>query len=678
MSDTNAMWDDPYSNIKAVAVFDREDTFVGLRGKRGEVIDLAYAQEIAEPGGSALVGHGGGTVEQALQAHADALANVEGNLNFTTLQQATLPVADTDLMLIRQGASNKKVDVSVIRSEFASDAVAAKNAAEAARDAAFVNANVYASTSAGLAAVADGVQFQVVSGDEIIRYVRTNSTTATEVARYPAASAVIGLKYTATNRLINSTLTTSDSWSATNGTINSATGGELTFTASAKLGYCRCVSTPLGTIGDVYYVAAKIKATSADVKLLSFATGTNLFSVPHSGSGSYELLAATAAIPVVAQPDVRVYDYRTSGWDAVQLKEPVVVNLTTLFGAGNEPTATEFQAMLAASNSGSTFFASTLLLDLIKGSKVYAPTDPQISRSRPMYVDITSGVLNVIFRYGPDMDMRAKFGQAKVNNLFDFIGLYKISNTSAAVSQSISAGSALMTANTDWFGPYQVAAVANADGDAVNLSFTGGNHGYDGTGSLSTAATASQLSLEFWVDGRKVTSYSGLATTLEVRWLNGITAYNTRKADGSGRQVFTESWEMRFDGRAFRCKNTIKFLEAANWVRYYGLQAQTNAWPGTILFRSGANRQLNAVGAGSNAGSKTATSIELANGTDRAEIFIDRNIDLGRAELLGTATDNAFESGAKVYTRMVGGSTPLSVAAGDTFTLEGGYRFWGV
>lgn len=56
MSDTNAMWDDPYSNSKAVAVFDREDTFVGLRGKRGEVIELADAQEIAEPGGSALVG----------------------------------------------------------------------------------------------------------------------------------------------------------------------------------------------------------------------------------------------------------------------------------------------------------------------------------------------------------------------------------------------------------------------------------------------------------------------------------------------------------------------------------------------------------------------------------------------------------------------------------------------
>lgn len=74
------------------------------------------------------------------------------------------------------------VDAAVV------DAEAAKTAAESARDAAFINADVYADTTAGLAAVADGEQFQVVSGSEIIRYTRTNSTTATEVARYPSAA----------------------------------------------------------------------------------------------------------------------------------------------------------------------------------------------------------------------------------------------------------------------------------------------------------------------------------------------------------------------------------------------------------------------------------------------------------------------------------------------------------
>lgn len=66
----------------------------------------------------------------------------------------------------------------------------ARTGAETARDAAFVNANVYSTIAAGLAAVADGVQFQVVTRDEIVRYVRTNSTTATEVARYPSVKLV--------------------------------------------------------------------------------------------------------------------------------------------------------------------------------------------------------------------------------------------------------------------------------------------------------------------------------------------------------------------------------------------------------------------------------------------------------------------------------------------------------
>lgn len=82
MSDTNAMWDDPYSNSKAVAVFDRTDTFVGLRGKRGEVIELADAQEIAESGGSALVGYDDGTAQ-------DVLDNAKPVANYTALRAYT-------------------------------------------------------------------------------------------------------------------------------------------------------------------------------------------------------------------------------------------------------------------------------------------------------------------------------------------------------------------------------------------------------------------------------------------------------------------------------------------------------------------------------------------------------------------------------------------------------------
>lgn len=65
--------------------------------------------------------------------------------------------------------------------------------AEAASDAAFVNADVYPDIASGLAAVADGEQFQVPSDDgmEYIRYRRDSSTVATKVGpHYPSAKAV--------------------------------------------------------------------------------------------------------------------------------------------------------------------------------------------------------------------------------------------------------------------------------------------------------------------------------------------------------------------------------------------------------------------------------------------------------------------------------------------------------
>lgn len=58
--------------------------------------------------------------------------------------------------------------------------------AESARDAAFVNADVYPDIATGLAAVGDGEQFQIVQGDLIARFRRVNASTEELVATYPA------------------------------------------------------------------------------------------------------------------------------------------------------------------------------------------------------------------------------------------------------------------------------------------------------------------------------------------------------------------------------------------------------------------------------------------------------------------------------------------------------------
>lgn len=75
----------------------------------------------------------------------------------------------------------------------AAEAAASAADASSARDAAYANADVYATVGEGRAAVADGEQFQVVTEWEIIRYRRDSPTSQTEVGRYPTSAAVIRL-----------------------------------------------------------------------------------------------------------------------------------------------------------------------------------------------------------------------------------------------------------------------------------------------------------------------------------------------------------------------------------------------------------------------------------------------------------------------------------------------------
>lgn len=95
-----------------------------------------------------------------------------------------------------QTARSAAADSADIAANQAAFATTSKTQAEAARDAAFVNANVYASTSAGLAAVADGVQFQVVADDGLSsqRWRRDSASVATAVGvPFPSVAKVDSL-----------------------------------------------------------------------------------------------------------------------------------------------------------------------------------------------------------------------------------------------------------------------------------------------------------------------------------------------------------------------------------------------------------------------------------------------------------------------------------------------------
>lgn len=101
--------------------------------------------------------------------------------------QAAAQEAQASADRVDLGALDQAVSTSTTAAGTASTAAAA---AATARDAAFGNANVYPDIATGRAAVADGAQFMVPSGDAIVRYRRDSDATQTELARYPNAVAV--------------------------------------------------------------------------------------------------------------------------------------------------------------------------------------------------------------------------------------------------------------------------------------------------------------------------------------------------------------------------------------------------------------------------------------------------------------------------------------------------------
>lgn len=110
-------------------------------------------------------------------------------INYESASAASAATATTQAGIATTQATTATTQAGIATTQ-AGIATTQAGLAASARDAAFINANVYADTAAGLAAVALNDQFQVVSGTEVIRYREDAGPVATEVARYPSADNV--------------------------------------------------------------------------------------------------------------------------------------------------------------------------------------------------------------------------------------------------------------------------------------------------------------------------------------------------------------------------------------------------------------------------------------------------------------------------------------------------------
>jgi prepilin-type N-terminal cleavage/methylation domain-containing protein len=130
-------------------------------------------------------------------------------------------------------------------------------------------------------------------------------------------------------------------WTSTTVTGYSIMGGVATFTATAQYGRVGTTATVAVNVGDKIYYSAMINAPyGAAVLGVGIGTGggnVQQFSPPAVFNSYATISAIWAATSTSAS--FAVYDTKSSAsWSAISVNHLEAINLTTIFGAGNEPT----------------------------------------------------------------------------------------------------------------------------------------------------------------------------------------------------------------------------------------------------------------------------------------------------------------------------------------------------
>ncbi len=296
--------------------------------------------------------------------------------------------------------------------------------------------------------------------------------------------------------------------------------------------------------------------------------------------------------------------------------------------------------------------------------------------SKSVYYHIDGDVLDVIYRYSGTQDIRVQMKKKGGNNLFDFYEFALIENHGGGISADHNGGTIVTVTPSDWHAPFIMAAKNNIDGDATTSGhFTGGNHEYTNTG-LGGTPTARTATLKFFADGRQVSDTEGYCERLEIIWTNYVQAYNTKKENGSGREVLEERHHITFDGERFRSEVELIPTEDISVICWYGFQCiTTDIWAGTVRYIGGANRERYDTTVFSTCANKTATGLVLEKDGHVLEMKLDPTVDIGDRSLY-SGTDAVFtESYGKAYMNVIAGG---QLTANSVYTLSGSYRFYSI
>ena len=276
-------------------------------------------------------------------------------------------------------------------------------------------------------------------------------------------------KTLAWNQLIQygDSVSISNGWSVSNGTLS----GNV-FTATAPNGYIATPSYACTT--HKLFLAAVIK-TDAEANKVHCYTG-NSGAAPEAGNVS------SSGIQVVKQIGTSwasssgtgsgyIIDYRTSGWTPITIYSVCVIDLTLMFGAGNEPsTVEEFEALFPLSyypyNPGTLISNDASALETTgfnqwdeewdRGIYVYEGTDGTMYRNNSYFC--SKNKIRVIpgQSYYAKTPAQLEFAEYDANGNFIRIAPYRaqdsiitISNDAYYINFNVTTGGAITTYNHD-------------------------------------------------------------------------------------------------------------------------------------------------------------------------------------------------------------------------------------
>lgn len=297
-----------------------------------------------------------------------------------------------------------------------------------------------------------------------------------------------------------------------------------------------------------------------------------------------------------------------------------------------------------------------------------------VAKENPVKYSVSGGIVRVAANYAHGKDVLFVLKKKGGNNIFDFYQFCTFEHGKSISELSESDLTIIQTTTTDWHAPFVVKAVDNIDGDLPESShFTGGNHDYTNTGSGGTP-TGRTVSLKVLADSSEVSECSGSCNVLEISWTNHIQATNTKKEDGTGREVLIENHVLSFDGVEWKSYVEIIPHEDIQMLTWYGFQGcGTSSVYKNIRFIGGENRQLCDGSVDKNhCGGNTASMVVCYGNDHKMEIEIDKTFDLGDLRYYPWDDSIFSRQYGKVYFNIFADNI---LNGGCLYALRGKYRF---